>query len=136
MIENSKVKSPIEQVYRYRPKTKCFFEIGKVPYSRSMPFFSEMEKVYPEVIAMKHMAKEIPVISDLLTATNATGIAMVRQIFFVYGLIKEKSSLVAFKTPFIMIALLVCVIRLPYSPIKYLKADAVPAATGRPSVLR
>lgn len=107
MIEKRKAKSPIEQVYKYRPKTRCFLETGKIPYNLSMPFFSETEKVYPAVIAIKHIAKETPVISDLLMAAKTTGITIVKQIFFMYGFIKEKSSLAVFKVSFIMVTILI-----------------------------
>ena len=94
--ENRTAIPPIIIVYRYLPKTNSFFVIGNIPYKRSIPFFSEIENVYPDAIAIKHVAKETLVINERFIIANTTGISNVKQIAFTYTFTKSKSNFIAF----------------------------------------
>ena len=78
--ETTRAIAPSARTKRYRPVTISLFLMGKIPYKRSMLFFSVTEKVYPVVMAIKHMAKETPVRMERLMAAKAIGRSMVKPI--------------------------------------------------------
>ena len=75
-----------------------YFQRGKdFAYDKIIkPFFSEIENVYPDAIAIKHVAKETLVINERFIIANTTGISNVKQIAFTYTFTKSKSNFIAF----------------------------------------
>ena len=83
---NNQGKKPHARSERhYRPITSSLLRTGKIPNRRSILFFSVIEKVYPVVIAIKHMANDTPVSKERLIAANTIGRSRVKQIVLKYG---------------------------------------------------
>ena len=85
---------PIAKTKTYRPITSSLLRTGKIPNRRSMLFFSVMEKVYPVVMAIKHIANDTPVSKERLIAANTIGRSRVKQIVSM-GLLSLIISLIA-----------------------------------------
>ena len=73
-----------------------------------MLFFSVMEKVYPVVMAIKHIANDTPVSKERLIAANTIGRSRVKQIVLKYGFTNAISNFVDFKILLIIVTFLAC----------------------------
>jgi len=67
-----------------------------------------MEKVYPVVMAIKHIANDTPVSKERLIAANTIGRSRVKQIVLKYGFTNAISNFVDFKILLIIVTFLAC----------------------------